>query len=385
MRIVTVFGLSVALAICGMPAGLAVAERSTADINGAIEFNNLGVKAAQAGRFQEGVDYLRKAVSLNPDDGDHKRNLSQMLTDWAMQGHKSGKTAQAIKQLEEATTIAEENGPAWFYLGNIYYLVQSDFKKATYAWKKALKYAPNDKRRAVVDRIARAETDAGVERSFDSMDTAHFTVRTVTPSAKAKAVELGAVLERQYAELSSELGVSPPRLTVIVYPRGKFDRVSGGRDWALGFYDGRIRLSEEDLGTTNQELTLMHELAHAFLHAGFGVALPTWVHEGYAQAKEAERELTPREKKIEDSLNRRTQWIPLKWLDRRFAQPTHDEDILRAYVESRYVVGKLMRRFGAEKFREFLTALSKGQDIEVAFDEAFKPLRWSRADNGSLD
>ena len=79
-----------------------------------------------------------------------------------------------------------------------------------------------------------------------------------------------------------------------------------------------------------------------------------------------------------------TQWVPMKWLDDRFARPAGLEDVMRAYVEARLAVAHLVRRFGMAQMRIFLQALSEGVRVPEAFDRAFAPLRWSRTDQSFL-
>ena len=112
--------------------------------------------------------------------------------------------------------------------------------------------------------------------------------------------------------------------------------------------------------------------------------MPLWVHEGFAQAQEG-RALTPLELEISGTLARGGSWVPLKWLDRHFQQPSSQDDLERAYVESREAVAFLLRRHGVDRFKDFLMRLAKGEGVESAFDDSFHPTRWSRMERGILE
>jgi hypothetical protein len=73
-------------------------------------------------------------------------------------------------------------------------------------------------------------------------------------------------------------------------------------------------------------------------------------------------------------------WVPLKWLDRRFTQPTSRDDIIRAYVQARLVVAALLKDHGVGNFKQFLGGLAAAQPIDAAYERAFAPDRWAATD-----
>jgi len=385
-----------ALALAATWAQVALAE-TPADLN------NLGVTEAQAGRFEQGVGYLQQALQLDPSDRLLRRNLSGMLTDWADQLVQQGRVDRAEAALKEAVRLNPENGTALVRLGDLAYQHRSQFEEAVAFWKRAHGHIPDAAWPAVANRISQAERDRLVEQGFVSERTAHFEVRV--PQRDPQALEsLRAVLEREYGILEAEFGTGPATISVIIYPESDLRRLYNQRDWTLGFYDGRLRLRITELSHPQFRALAAHELAHAFLHHVYGSRLPLWVHEGYAQWQERlserteppedrpgggvrrpEGPRTPQERQIEARVRDRSAWVPLKWLDRRFTQPTGTEDIQRAYVQSRLVVEELMRRHGAATFHAFCRRVSEGVPVEQAYDQTFSPSQWSRLDQGIFD
>jgi len=369
------------------------------------ELNTQGVRAAQQGQWELGVGYLRRAVKVNPRDVLLRQNLSGILTDWAIQLERSGDAAQAERLLLEAVTDDPDNGVAFVRLGDLAYFRRSDFSGAIASWKRANGKLSPAEWRAVADRISQAQRDATIEQDFVSEGTEHFDIR-LSHRGTADLEALGRLLETAYAALVEQLGSGPSKLTVIVYTERDMRRTYYQRDWALGFYDGRLRLLGRELGTDVAPMMVAHELAHAFLQHAYGPALPIWVHEGFAQLQERDPSTRPPaeagglaqdvapaglrqprtddELRLEEAVAGGDAWVPLKWLDRRFAQPSYREDVGRAYVQARLVVAELIRRRGVARFKTFLDAVAKGTPVDAAYDAAFAPDHWAETDRPIL-
>jgi tetratricopeptide (TPR) repeat protein len=361
-----------------LPATQAHASRDEAL---ASRLNNQGVEAARQGRWQEGVDFVRRAVKVNPDDGLARRNLSAMLVDWSYLLERSGNFEQAESALLEAATHDPKNGAAYVRLGDLAFFRRSAFSDAIRYWKQASGKVPPAEWHAVADRISQAQRDAAIERDFLSHATAHFDIRIARDGA-SDLDALGQELEATYGALARQLGGGPPKVPVIVYTERDIRRTYYQRDWALGFYDGRLRLLDRELASGGSAWLIKHELAHAFLHHAYPAVDSIWVHEGFAQLQE-NRPWTEEELEIERAVADGTAWVPLKWLDRRFTQPSRREDVARAYVQARLAVAALIKRHGMKMFQSFLSALAQGTEAGTAYEAAFAPDRWAATDSSS--
>lgn len=349
----------------------------------ASELNNQGVAAAQEGRFEVGVDDLRQSLRANPQDPLVRKNLSGILTDWAIHLEQAGLMDQAEPRLQEAIRHDPDNGRAYVLLGDLAYFQRSNFAQAIEFWKRANGKLPDAKWHVVADRISQARRDQAIERGFLSTQTAHFDIR-VQQQGRVALEPLGRTLEEAYARLEQRLGVGPPKVTVIIYTDADMRRAYNQRDWAVGFYDGRLRLRWDEVATEWASSLIAHELAHAFLYFIYRGRVPIWVHEGFAQLEELPRERSDEEQRLEQGMISGASWIPLKWLDERFSHPTSRDDVGRAYVEARLVVAELVARHGIDQFKAFLAALSRGTAVADAYDAAFTPSRWSRTDQTIL-
>lgn len=349
------------------------------------DLNDQGVLAAQGGRFEEGVALLRQAREVAPEDESVRKNLSRVLTDWALVLKKEGKRKQMTDALEEALRHDPASGIALVVLADEAYLTEGNLSRAVELWHRAYSKVPAERQADLLRRLTQGERDLMIERGFRSLDTKHFRVRFEGSENRQAADRLGEVLEREYARLSQMVGQLPEGLNVIVYTRESFERIAGRRDWTLGLYDGRIRLRLEEVGNETLPQVISHELGHAFLAQTYGSVIPTWLHEGFAQVVEPPQPVSLRQKEILEAVASKNAWIPLKWLDRRFEQPSHLENLERAYAQSQYVVDFLVARYGTSRFQQFLKELSQGKPIEQAFDGAFSPSRWIRVDQGNMD
>lgn len=378
--------IGVELTIVDIPP-LAAADALSDEVSrqSALELNNRGVREAQAGRFEEAAALLRQALALDPHDATTRRNLSHVLTDWARELERAGKYDEAMAVLRTAVEHDPTNGIALIRLGDLTYLQGDAMPQAMAYWKRAYGHVPAAQWHGVASRIAQAERDQRIEREFVLEQTPHFDLRLQRESAPPRLASLSEGLERAYGRLRSSLGDGPVRITVILYTEGDFERVSGTRDWAVGFYDGRIRLRWNEIGTPQEPQLIAHEVTHAFLHHAYGHRLPLWVHEGYAQFQEGSAPRTAEQARLEERVRARTQWVPLKWLDARFTQPSGRDDIQAAYVQARLVVEELMTRYGMDRFTIFLTQIAAGRRVDAAYDQAFAPARWVRADLGIFE
>ncbi len=351
---------------------------------GATELNNVAVTQAKAGHFEEAAALLRRAVQLDPHDATVRKNLSGILTDWASQLEQQGRVDQAMAVFQEAIERDPENGVALVRFGDLLYLKRSEIAQALTLWQRAHGHVPDAMWPGVANRISQAQRDQLIERGFTTRQTPHFDLR-FEQATDVNIAALEQVLEAAHARLSQELDEGPTRLTVLVYTERDLRRLYNQRDWTVGFYDGRIRLRLDDLTQAHLPDLVAHELAHAFLQHLYGGGIPIWVHEGFAQVQEGPHQHGSEEARLEAGVAARTLWIPLKWLDRHFAQPSSTEDIARAYVQARLVVSELVSRYGMGRFRAFLSKLSQGAAIDAAYDLAFAPSRWSRSDQGIFD
>lgn len=376
--------LSAALLLLSAPGFCA--EEAALNASAGSELNNRAVTAAQAGDFEQAAQLLRQACRLSPDDLQIRRNRAAILADWAQRLlEQEGRPDRAKEALRESLEADPGYGKSLFLLGDLEYNSGGELAAALELWKKAFeKSEAAADRSALQQRIGQAERDLRIERGFSAVNTKHFSIRFEEQAQEKTARSLADLLEKHHRRFSGVLGAGPSPLTVILYSEKDFRRIAG-KDWALGLYDGRIRLRSQDAEAGRAEPLLAHELAHAFLARQYGPLVPVWLHEGFAQAMEPERQAAPGELELERQIASRAAWVPLRWLDRRFQQPSGLEDLHKAYLQARFTVRRLLQKEGEQKFRNFLRLISAGTPLDKAYNQSFSPSTWGRIDQGNFD
>ena len=101
--------------------------------------NYLGYSYADRGiNGEEAVELTRRAVALKPDNGAYVDSLG-----WAL--FKVGKVAEALRELQRAAELVEDDPVIFEHLGEIY-LIQEHRDAAKAAWVRALQLDPHNER-----------------------------------------------------------------------------------------------------------------------------------------------------------------------------------------------------------------------------------------------
>ncbi len=136
--------------------------------------------------------------------------------------------------------------------------------------------------------MSRWRLEVTTEAPFLALVGAHFDIRYL-PADEELAHRVLDVLEAARERLVEELAVSTlRRIDVVLYSPEQFKTVTRLPAWAVGIYDGRIKvpLGETAASADDLERVLEHELVHAIVAAIAGPTVPAWLNEGLATALE---------------------------------------------------------------------------------------------------
>jgi hypothetical protein len=196
-----------------------------------------------------------------------------------------GLNAQARRSFERALAIDSGLTDAAILLGQALYR-DGQVAQATATYEQALVHAPDHP--DLVDALSRWQLEVVTEAPFDTLRGAHFEIRHL-PSDGNLAARALQVLEARHARLGEELGISDlRRIEVVLYSKEQFTAVTKLPAWAVGIYDGRIKVPLGGRSPSVPELArvLEHELVHAIVAAVAGPTVPAWLNEGLATALE---------------------------------------------------------------------------------------------------
>lgn len=388
-------------------AAASLGAAALADPPSVAALNEEGIAQLAAGRPSEAAAAFEAASALRPDAEVLSRNLAAAL---ALRGEELGRErrpAEAIRVLERAVSLHPtrlryrvllgrarfEEGDdalrmaaredfayvlgkdpdhldALVNLGEILYLSR-ELEPAVGHLRHAVALAPDEP--GIAARLAKAERELEVERSFGEISGSFFLVRYSPRITADRAQAVLLLCEEARGRLTATYGSYPPRIAVTLYTPDEFRSATDLHGWVSGLSDGTIRLT---LGARTDPAalkgTICHELTHHILRA-IAPGTPVWLHEGLAQVEEG-RDVDRARARL-----RGTGALPVALLNAdvlRQADPRRVElfyDIalaFTAYLDDAH-------RGGVQRF---LRALGEGKSEAEAFRETFGDSRESLFD-----
>jgi tetratricopeptide (TPR) repeat protein len=230
------------------------------------------------------------------------------------------------------------------------------------AYEQALAQAPNHPE--LVDALSRWRQEVTTEAPFLVLPGEHFDIRYFA-SDEELAHRVLDVLEAARARLAEELAVSTlRRVEAVLYSPEQFKAVTKLPDWAVGIYDGRIKvpLGGTSASADDLERVLEHELVHAMVATIAGPTVPAWLNEGLATALERDgAEWAEELAAANPSFNRAE--LPRGF---RNLMPAEARD---AYATSTRAVQRLLERYGSEGIARLLRRIGFGLPFPEAFHD----------------
>lgn len=305
---------------------------------------------------ERGRKYLQRALDFAPDNVALLSWYSSMLVD-------AGEYSEATTMAQRAVNADPDSADAYYALGSAYYATNK-LPEAVRAWKRGLAIRPND---GWKEYVAKVERELTVEENFHEKDSSHFTVRFEGQrTGFGLAGEVLALLERQYAELSRELGVNPSaNFTVVLYTQKEFFDVTQSPSWAGGLNDGKLRIPVKNVSaiTGEFERVLKHELTHSFTHTITRGNSAGWIDEGLAQLLEP-RPVAPSARYLAQQIKKERQ-LPLYKLEKSFIR-LDEEQATTAYAEALVTVEYIRSTSGMGALTRILEYLGSGSSPEDA-------------------
>jgi tetratricopeptide (TPR) repeat protein len=238
-----------------------------------------------ARRYDVAAATLRRAVSLTPREPALRLALADLLTE-------AGDFAGGEAAAREAIALNPGDGDALERLG--YALFRQDRnREAAETLRAALDARPSDFAQKLLARIQKTLAD---ESGMTEQHLSHFNVRYDGDAHEDVGREILRALERHHATLVRTFDHQPSAtIPVILFTRTAYYDASGAPTWSGGVFDhtdARIRIPIQGLTTDltpDMDGTLIHELAHAFIHDRSRALAPREIHEGLAQYLEGKR------------------------------------------------------------------------------------------------
>lgn len=314
-----------------------------------------GWRLFERGDYRGAERAFSQAVTLAPDEPTFYVGLgaSEM---------RLSKEEQAALALERAIRLDPLSTMAHELLGDLY-ARRGAWAAAGEHYGIAVRLDPNDV--ALQARLRTSQRSHAAEAGFDSLHTAHFTVKFQGETDRGLAREVADRLEGIYGDLGLEWGYFPDGpIAVVLHPPGRLQAATLGPAWAAGLFDGTLRLSGETLrrGSVEAQASLRHEYTHALVHGLAGGRAPAWLSEGLAQHFE-QRSGAGRAPVAAGPDHD----LPLYFLQDSFAGLPR-RAARQAYAGSRAAVQTLIDRHGFPRVRELVRALAGRPDFARVFE-----------------
>ena len=276
--------------------------------------------ARAVGRGDAALSSLRRAVELDPDFAEALAMLGQVA-------YERGDTGLAIRSMEKASALR-----------------------------------PRDT--GVRDALDRWRRESSLHSSYLERPAEHFRILYEGGTQQSVGDRVAAVLEREYPRIGKALNTVPGEpLTVILYTNREFHDITRSPSWAVGNYDGRIRIAVGGAGSGRElDRVVTHELAHAFIASAASRRVPVWLNEGLATYLESGDVGW-----ASGVLHRAAAIVPLESLADGFSG-SDEQAALVAYAESAVAAEILSARLGSN-LGAFLRVVGNGHAVDDALLE----------------
>ena len=336
-----------------------------------IYYNNYGLEYADKERYDLAKDNIREALRYKPDSDLMKANLYSIILKEADYYRENNNHYKAASLGQEAVSLAPDKATAFIFLGNIYYQ-QDNFKDALICWNDALKIDPENKE--LKARIEKSKREKKVEEAFKTRKREHFKIRFERETDSEYVWAISDILRDGRKKLRGEFNLYCDEVVpVIVYSGEKFLQAMPTQQWALGIYDGKIRIKKQDIAGGDDSLrrVLYHEYAHAALYLTYGGNIPAWLHEGFAQFNEPRQLLSISDKEFLRSYIEKHGDFSIEGMHSMFGQKDETDTLRAAYLEARIFISYLIEKYKKYKIKRLFEELKEARPWQEALREVY--------------
>jgi len=373
----------------------------------AVELNNLGIEAYNAGRPQEAIGYFERAYEGARDNATVRRNLCNAYQAYANELAQAGNYMQAVKPLELAIGVDPENYSPLVQLGSYYlrlnmvpdaifrleeaielkpgelnahellgeaYYRDNDIPSARAQWEYVLQMDPG--RKDLRERYDKASREESVESDFSRSGSRHFKIsypKGVSSQMRARILN---TLESAYWEIGRKTGGYPPApIQVIVYGADQFSEATQLDANVGAVYDGKIRTPINDntgqiLDSDELKRRLKHEYVHVVVRHLVGDKAPWWPNEGLAET--FSRDIDPGESALLQRMYRQGVAFGLGDLEAHQLKILDPETLRLAYAQAHATVQALWTRYGQRGLKQMMSDLAAGMKPEDALIHSYR-------------
>ena len=314
-----------------------------------------GLQAIDDQRYGDALDAFTRAAALKP--GDASLCFGAGIAEFML-----GQDDVARARFECALSLDPGYLPAATWLGDLHYRA-GRLREAIAVYEAARERSPSA--RELDEPIASWRDELALHSRFREVRSEHFIGLYESAADEPLARDALARLEAAQGRVRDALGVGAgDPVTVVLYTREQFDRITKLASWSVAGFDGRIRVPLGGAAAAHDDLdrVLSHELVHAIVARLGGRAVPAWMNEGLATVLEPAGSGD-----VEAALTRGAVPADLSQLHGGFAGLSR-RDAEVAYASAARAVRRLLERRGAAAIVSLLQDLGRGAPVARAFE-----------------
>ena len=337
----------------------------------AIVYNNYAIQLADEGKLNDAIRQLEEATSLDTANAQLRQNLAMMHLQDAQDAYRTHRIPRARDAIGEALRIEPNTAQAYALLGEIDYNSQR-LKEAKADWQKALELKPDFAE--VKERLKQVSQELPVESEFERVSQAYFDVRFPDTLERSTGFDLQETLLAARRAVGADFAYWPSRkLVVLVYSAEQFRQLrQDAPEWAAGQYDGKIRVPLPNGELNPQAVTriLYHEYAHAIIHDLTDGRCPAWLNEGLAEY-EAWKDVKPPWPILRHAVSgqRLIPWTQL--FSAQFTAAMSTAEASLAYEQAHSIVRYLVERYSFWRIKRLLQAVKQGSPSDQVLASEF--------------
>ena len=324
----------------------------------ALLYNDYGRQTARTGDVARARILLAEAMTLQPENRLFVTNMCTLMIQEARGLQKKGNDENCSRLLNEAAALNPDSFPVQTELGEYYYS-KNDYPASIRSFERAFDLNPFATN--VADKLLQIRKESSVEKEFGKNERSRFIIKYESGVNENLSWNISGILEDAYRDIGQKLECWPKApMTVVIYSKEQFTVVTSAPDWTIGRFDGKLRICASDLTLDKETLksVVRHEYSHALVFDLYGVTIPLWINEGFAQYAANDKALTANDTTLLHDIGENN-LVPPWDLNRNF-NSTNQVEVAQAYLESRLCVKYLFERYGNAVSRQFITESSKG-------------------------
>ncbi|RJP58657.1 MAG: hypothetical protein C4541_07595 [Candidatus Auribacter fodinae] len=342
-------------------------------------------------KYESLIEAGKRALITHPNNSEIKHTIEMIYIEYALKLKKDGYPELAIPLLERASELNTGNETLHTLLALLYY-AQGDLFNAKKEINIALIYKSNDPallrlsakinglledydqaidnyitlntgltKTIDADKIERLKKEKQIVTDYKKISAHPFVIYYPDESYEERAQWVSEALVDGYLRLESWLGFTAQHeIVVYLFPTRQTFLEPHALKYAIGIYDGKIRLLVNHNNEIALRQTAVHELTHHALSSLTCRNTPFWLNEGLAQYTACESA---------GEISEANDFLQYENLENPEICTMSFDTVRIAYIQSYYTIDYLITNYGHGIIVDLVNGLKRGADPESVIED----------------